>query len=228
MGVSQHPTELTSSAPSPTPTSSLHSSLLDYPSCSKLTSLAPSVPPTVNPTFVPLSPLSLQMEPIHTTPLILVRSTSPPLPPSCLHTLDQTHIHQVRIWADFMSGWLDRVPELKTVCTVLHQAVLGEPFDLGSEQWSIPLQQSLKGHTLGGHVNTYWRVWRELLPDRRDLWRDVLQQKYSDAAVESFCRCKFVEIWLFLGSLGVPMAAWGSQGRLWGVPGGCPGGPWRF
>ena len=45
-------------------------------------------------------------------------------------------------------------------------------------------------------------------------WGDALQQKDSDAAIKSFWRCTFVEIWSFLWS------RWSSPG----VPGGSPGG----
>ena len=74
-------------------------------------------------------------------------------------------------------------------------------------------------------------------------WDDALQQADSDAAIEGFCRRKFVEIsllcpWGFLGmpgwSQGLPRGsqerAWGSQerhqgsqGRAQGIPG-IPGG----
>ena len=58
---------------------------------------------------------------------------------------------------------------------------------------------------------------------QQSLWDDALQQKASDAAIESFWRCKFVELWLFVWSawfLGVPAGPRGfpvvSQGRARG------------
>ena len=58
-------------------------------------------------------------------------------------------------------------------------------------------------------------------------WDDALQQKDSDAAIESFWRCKFVEPLPILWSMGVPRgprgvpgaSRGGSQGRAWGSPG---------
>ena len=49
------------------------------------------------------------------------------------------------------------------------------------------------------------------------------QQAGSNAAIESFWRCLFVELWLFLWSIRGPWRSLGSQGRPWGVSGTSPG-----
>ena len=59
--------------------------------------------------------------------------------------------------------------------------------------------------------------------------RDGSQWARSNTAIESCCRCIFVEILLFLWSIGVSEGLrgvpGGSQGRPRGVPAACPGVP---
>ena len=96
--------------------------------------------------------------------------------------------------------------------------------DQWPEHWGKSRAQSRCQGTKMGSVLVVDRIIVYVV--QRSLWNDALQRKDSDEAIESFWRCKFVEIWLFLwsagGPRGVPMGPRGVPGRSQG-----PGGPLR-
>jgi len=86
----------------------------------------------------------------------------------------------VALWLAFLSS-LSQVPQyFQPVLGLLKSALAKAPIDTANESWTVPLAQHQEGMVLAGHVSSHWEQWRELMPDRVDVWRDILRQGWRD------------------------------------------------
>ena len=104
-----------------------------------------------------------------------------------------------------------------TIRKLLLHGASGPPETLGPPRLGPVADQ--KGSVLEARSAHYKTV-------RGSLWGDAWQRKDSDAAVESFWRWTFDEIWLLWRSVGVPRGSRGVPGSSPGGPRGVPQGPW--
>ena len=83
-------------------------------------------------------------------------------------------------WVAFLSSLSPAPPCFQPVIEMLRAALSGQPVDVDSDAWAFPLQEHQKDMVLAGHVSSHWEQWRDLMPDRVDIWRDILKQGWRD------------------------------------------------
>ena len=83
-------------------------------------------------------------------------------------------------WVAFLSSSSPAPPCLQPVIEMLRAALSGQPVDVDSDAWASPLAEHQKDTVLARHVSSHWERWRDLMPDRVDIWRDILRQGWRD------------------------------------------------
>ena len=83
-------------------------------------------------------------------------------------------------WAAFLSSLSPAPPCFRPVIEILQAALDGQSVNVDSDAWASPLAEYQKDMVLAGHVSSHWERWRNLMPDRVDIWRDILRQGWRD------------------------------------------------
>ena len=109
----------------------------------------------------------------------------PPTTPSSPLTLDPSDRAQVTAWRAFIStaygadtAWTTPVLEL------LDRALAGQPVDVDSTDWAAAMRHHQAQAQLTGCINQAWRVWRHYMPDRPDIWDDILRKGWKDRKLD--------------------------------------------
>ena len=99
--------------------------------------------------------------------------------------LDPSDRAQVIAWRGFVSAahgadrsWTAPVLEL------LDRALAGSPVDVNSTAWSAAMQRHQAQIPLTGCINQVWEVWRHYMPDRPDIWDDILRKGWKDPKLD--------------------------------------------
>ena len=92
---------------------------------------------------------------------------------------------QVTIWRDFVSSAYGLDPACSRAAVgLLDQAIAGEPVDVRSTAWSAIMQQHQSRIPLAGCINLAWQTWRHYMPDRPDIYSDILQKGWKDPKLD--------------------------------------------
>ena len=88
-------------------------------------------------------------------------------------------------WRDFVSAafgadraWTTPVLEL------LDRALAGAPVDVNDTAWSAAMQAHQARIPLTGCINRAWEIWRHYMPDRADIWDDILRKGWKDPKLD--------------------------------------------
>ena len=102
----------------------------------------------------------------------------PSTPSGCL--LQAGDRPSVLRWEAFLSSLSPAPSCFRPVIGTLQAALSGQPINVDCDEWARPLAEHQENMVLAGHVSTHWQQWRSLMPDRTDIWRDVLKQGWRD------------------------------------------------
>ena len=70
------------------------------------------------------------------------------------------------------------------VVGLLDHALSGTPIDVTSTQWSTAMQEHQSDIPLAGCISRSHEVWRHYMPDRPDIWDDILRQGWKDRKLD--------------------------------------------
>ena len=118
-------------------------------------------------------------------------ATVPPLDPSApdFLWLDSSERAQVTQWRDFVSTAYGLDPACaRSVVELLNNAIEGHPMDVRSSAWSTTMRQHQSKIPLAGCISRAWQAWKHYLPDRPDIYSDVLQKGWKDPKLDRFFR----------------------------------------
>ena len=88
-------------------------------------------------------------------------------------------------WRDFVCAAYGADPEWTApVVSLFDRALAGLPVDVNDTAWSAAMQRYQASIPLTGCINQAWETWRHYMPDRPDIWDDILRKGWKDPKLD--------------------------------------------